>query len=93
MSRGERREAKRDGGLFGSIGLNLEDGFEFEVAFTFAFLKHHLDFDSESNEDTERGALNKAVRVVVACPSSTLHSLIVTWSKYALLSSIRKKRQ
>jgi len=65
-----------------SRGSWINDGFEFEVAFT--FLKHHPDFDNESNKDTEYGALNKVVRVVVACPSSALHSLIVTSSKYAL---------
>lgn len=65
-----------------SRGSWINDGFEFEVAF--AFLKHHPDFDNESNKDTEYGALNKVVRVVVACPSSALHSLIVTSSKYAL---------
>jgi len=65
-----------------SRGSWINDGFEFEVAFT--FLKHHPDFDNESNKDTEYGALNKVVRVVVACPSSALPSLIVTSSKYAL---------
>lgn len=74
-----------------SRGSWINDEFEFEVAFT--FLKHHPDFDNESNKDTEYSALNKVVRVVVACPSSTLYLLRVTSSKYALLSSIRKKRQ